>query len=172
MRQALMVMLLLVIGSGILVAGCFTPAEAPESGTAKIGKLAPNFQLTDITGKPVSLSDFRGKPVLLNFWATWCGGCRFEMPFIQEVYNRRSEHGVVILSINIGESPSSVENFVREYNLSFPVLLDREGKVAEKYNVRSFPTYFVDSDGIIRDIQIGAFSGVAEIEDILNRVFP
>jgi peroxiredoxin len=66
-----------------------------------------------------------------------------------------------------------VEEFMRDYNLSFPVLLDLEGNVAEKYNIRGIPTtYFIDSDGIIRDIMIGAFRSVAEIEDILSRVFP
>jgi peroxiredoxin len=161
-------MLLLILASGILLTGCSTPVEAPE-----IGKAAPGFRLTDIDGQSISLSDFRGEPVLLNFWATWCGPCRMEMPYIQEVYDERSEPGLVILAINIGESLTTVEEFMRDYNLSFPVLLDLEGNVAEKYNIRGIPTtYFIDSDGIIRDIMIGAFRSVAEIEDILSRVFP
>ena len=168
MRQTFRVMLLIILASGILATGCAAPAEAPE-----IGKVAPSFQLTDIDGQSISLSDFRGEPVLLNFWATWCGPCRMEMPYIQEVYDERSELGLVILAINIGESLTTVEEFMQDYNLSFPVLLDMEGKVAEQYNIRGIPaTYFIDSDGIIRDMQIGAFRSVAEIEDILSRVFP
>jgi peroxiredoxin len=161
-------MLLILLASGILVTGCSASVEAPE-----IGKAASGFQLTDIDGQSISLSDFRGEPVLLNFWATWCGPCRMEMPYIQEVYDERSEPGLVILAINIGESLTTVEEFMRDYNLSFPVLLDMKGNVAGKYNITGIPaTYFIDSDGIIRDMQIGAFRSVAEIEDILSRVFP
>ena len=168
MRQTFKVMLLLILASGILVTGCSTSVEAPE-----IGKAAPSFQLTDINGQSVSLSDFQGKPVLLNFWATWCGPCRMEMPYIQEVYDEWSEQGLVLLAVNIREGLTTVEEFMRDYNLSFPVLLDMEGNVAEKYSVGGIPTtYFIDSDGIIRDMQIGAFRSVAEIEDILSRVFP
>ena len=168
MKQRLNILLLVILASGILVTGCSTPTEVPE-----IGKLAPGFQLTDTDGQSVSLSGFKGEPVLLNFWATWCGPCRMEMPYIQEVYNRRSEHGVVVLSINIGESLTRVEEFMQDYNLSFPVLLDFEGNVAERYNVGGIPTtYFIDSEGIIRDMQIGAFRSVAEIEDILNMISP
>lgn len=167
MNRALKVILLILL-SGTLVTGCAAPAEAPE-----IGKSAPSFQLTDIDGQSISLSDFKGKTVLLNFWATWCGPCRSEMPYIQEVYDERSEPGLVILAVNIGESLTKVEEFIQDYNLTFPVLLDREGNVAEKYNIRAIPTtYLVDGDGIIKDIKIGAFSSVAEIEDILSRVFP
>ncbi|MEE8618987.1 MAG: redoxin domain-containing protein [Dehalococcoidales bacterium] len=173
MNRALKVILLTILASGILATGCSTPAEVSEVEAPEIGKAAPSFQLTDIDGQTVSLSDFQGKPVLLNFWATWCGPCRFEMPYIQEVYNERSEPGLVILAINIGESFAKVKEFMQDYNLSFPVLLDLEGKVAEKYNILPIPTtYFIDSDGIIRDMQIGAFRSVAEIEDILSRVFP
>lgn len=167
MNRALEVILLMILATGILATGCST-VEAPE-----IGKAAPSFQLTDIDGQTVSLSDFQGKPVLLNFWATWCGPCHLEIPYIQEVYDEQSEPGLVILAINLRESLAKVKEFVQDYNLSFPVLLDLEGMVAEKYNILPIPTtYFIDSDGIIRDIQIGAFRSVADIEDILSRVFP
>jgi peroxiredoxin len=167
MNRALKVILLTILASGILATGCST-VEPLE-----IGDAAPSFQLTDIDGQTVSLSDFQGEPVLLNFWATWCVPCRLEMPYIQEVYNERSEPGLVILAINIGESLAKVEEFMQDNNLSFPVLLDLEGKVAEKYNILPIPTtYFIDSDGIIRGMQFFAFRSVAEIEDILSRVFP
>ena len=168
MNLALKVMLLIILTSALLITGCSTLVEAPE-----IGKLAPSFQLTDIDGQSVSLSDFQGQPLLINFWATWCGPCRSEMSYIQEVYDELSEREPVVLSINIGESLTKVEEFMRDYNLSFPVLLDMEGNVSEKYNIRAIPTtYFIDGDGIIKDIKIGAFRSVAEIEDILSRVFP
>ena len=164
MNQVLKVILLIILTSMILITGC----SAPE-----IGKSAPSFQLTDIAGNSVSLSDFQGRPVLLNFWATWCGPCLFEMPYIQEVYDEWAERGLVILAINIGESPSRVENFMHYFNFSFPVLMDMKKNVTAKYNVIGYPTtYFIDGDGIIRDIKIGPFRSVAEIEDILSRVFP
>jgi len=167
MNQALKVILLMLL-SGMLVTGCAASVEAPE-----IGEAAPIFQLPDIDGQSVSLSDFHGKPVVINFWTTWCGGCRFEMPYIQEVYNRWSEQGLVVLAINIGEGLTKVDAFTQYYNLSFTVLLDLEGNVAGKYNIRGLPiTYFIDSDGIIRDIKISAFRSVDEIEDILTKIFP
>jgi len=168
MKQALKVMLLAVLASGLLVSGCSTPVEAP-----KIGKPAPSFELTDISGKPVSLSDFQGKPVVLNFWATWCAPCRFEMPYIQEVHDRWAEHGLIMLTVNIGESRSRVETFLQNNNLSLPVLLDLDAEVAERYNIQGIPTtYFIDGKGIIRDRQIGAFRSVAEIEDKLSTIPP
>ena len=168
MNQAVKMTLLMLLALGMLVTGCSAPVEAPQ-----IGKSAPSFRLTDIDGESISLSDFRGKPVLINFWATWCSPCRFEMPYIQEVYDEWSGQGLVVLAVDIGESPSQVEKFIQAYNLSFPVLLDVAGKVAEQYNVRYIPmTYFIDGSGIIRDIKIGPFSSLAEIEGKLSVILP
>jgi peroxiredoxin len=157
-------MLLVVMGSGILAVGCFTPTETPDSNTAEIDKRAPGFQLADINGKTVSLDDFQGKLVFLNFWATWCGPCRSEMPYIQDLYEEQPETGVTILAINVGEDLAEVEEFLKERNLTFPVLLDISGTVAKKYNIRAIPaSYFIDGDGIVRDMQIGAFRNVAPL---------
>jgi len=168
MANPLKVISLVVLLPAMLVVACSTPAEAPQ-----IGKMAPSFEIPDIEGQPVSLSDFRGKPVLLNFWATWCGACRLEMPYIQEVYDEWSERGLVILAVNIGESPSQVEEFMQVHNFAFPLLLDMAGDVAMQYNVRGIPTtYFIDDTGIIQDVKIGAFFSVAEIESMLGKIFP
>ncbi|MBA7495787.1 Thiol-disulfide oxidoreductase ResA [subsurface metagenome] len=164
MSRAYKVILLTILASGILITGC----SAPE-----IGKSAPSFQLTDINGQSISLSDFQGKPVLINFWATWCAPCLFEMPYIQEVYDEWAERGLVVLAINVGESLTMVKEFMHYFNFSFPVLLDMKKNVAAKYNVIGYPTtYIVDSESIIRDIRIGPFRSVAEIEDILSRILP
>ena len=168
MNKGLKMTLLILLASGMLVTGCTGPVEAPQ-----IGKLAPSFQLDDIDGKSVSLSDFRGKPVLINFWATWCYPCRSEMPYIQQIYDEWSGQGLVVLAINIGESSSQVERFIQSYNLSFPVLLDVAGNVAEQYNIRYIPrTYFIDGSGTIRDVKMGAFNSLAEIEDKLGGISP
>ena len=154
-----------------------TPGPTPEPSTpvegAAIGNLAPNFEFNNAYEQPVSLTDLRGKPILLNFWATWCSPCRAELPYIQKVYDTWSEHGLVVLAVNMGESPSKVEEFIKSHNFSFPVLLDSKRSLADKYNIRYIPTtYFIDGNGVIKDIKIGAFSGVAEIEEMGNNILP
>jgi len=150
------------------------PAPAPAQGP-EVGKLAPDFKLQSLGGQTVSLSDFRGNPVLLNFWASWCGPCRAEMPFLQEIFESKewSGKGLIILTIDIGESPSRVKEFMESYVLSFPVLLDTDRNLALEYNIRGIPTtFFIDKDGIIQDIKIGAFSSKTEIEKRLVKIIP
>jgi len=154
-----------------------TPEPTPEPSTpvegTAIGNLAPNFEFNNAHEQTVSLADFQGKPILLNFWATWCSPCRAELPYIQKVYDTWSEHGLVVLAVNMGESPSKVEEFMKSHNFSFPVLLDSKRSLADKYNIRYIPTtYFIDGNGVIKNIKVGAFSGVAEIEDMGNNILP
>jgi peroxiredoxin len=138
-----------------------------------VGKPAPDFQLPNLEGQPISLSDFRGKPVLLNFWATWCGPCVFEMPFIQSIFEESSDTGLVILAVNIGEAPPTVRDFIQSGNFSFPVLLDTSQDVALEYNVRGIPTTFlIDKNGIIQVIKVGAFSSMLEIKRSLSKIIP
>ncbi len=175
MNRILTAILVIIFALGLITTGCQSegdlnggPGEAPQ-----IGKPAPGFQLPNLDGQSVSLSDFRGKPVLINFWATWCPPCRIEMPYIQQVYDEWSDKGLVILAINMGESSSEVSEFMKSYNLSFPVLLDTKGDVAEKYNIRPIPvTFFIDEDGIIKRMKIGAFISAAEIENSLSEIMP
>ncbi len=164
----------------LLVTGCSAGSEPPDgkSPTApvegtQVGNLAPDFQLQNLDGQAVSLSDFRGKPVLVNFWASWCPPCRSEMPYIQEIYEEWSDKGLVILAVDIGESPSTVENFMQSYNLTFPALLDINQAVALEYNIRGIPTTFlIDKDGIIQDKMIGAFQNKTQIENRLSKIIP
>jgi len=146
-------------------AGC---SEGPGAVRGpEIGKLAPDFQLNNLDGQLVSLSDFRGRPVLVTFWTTWCPPCRSEMPFIQDTFTDKKwlDEGLVVLAIDIGESPSIVREFVKDYGLTFPMLLDIERDVSLEYHVRAIPTtFFIDREGMIRDIKIGPFSSVTEIE--------
>ena len=149
-----------------------SPTPQPTQGT-RVGNLAPDFELPNLNGQSVSLSDFRGKPVLVNFWASWCGPCRFEMPFIQEIYEGWSDKGLVVLAIDMGESPSTVKDFIQSHNFSFPVLLDTNQDVALQYNIRAIPaTFFIDKDGIIQGTKVGAFSSKAEIEKSLGKIIP
>ena len=171
MNKMLKVILLVILASGLLISGCSAGAEQG----ARIGNQAPDFQLPSLDGQTVSLSNFQGKPVLINFWTTWCPPCRAEMPFIQQIFKDEewSDKGLVILAINIGESPSTVKRFIESYGFSFPVLLDTRGDVALKYGIRPIPvSFFIDKDGIIQVKVIGAFPSKAAIEKSLSQIIP
>ncbi|MFC1939864.1 TlpA family protein disulfide reductase [Chloroflexota bacterium] len=174
MNRLLLSLSVMVLITGLLITGCSSPpVEGGSTQAPEAGKLAPDFQLSNLKGQTVSLRDFRGRPVLINFWASWCGPCRAEMPYIQQVFEEWSGRGLVMLSINIGESLSTVEGFMQSYNLSFPVLLDVNESVARKYNVRYIPTSFlIDEGGIIKSVNIGSFSSTAEIERDLSTIIP
>ena len=141
MNKLLKVILLVILALALLAAGC----SPTLTQSAKVGSLAPDFQLYNLEENPVSLINFRGMPVLINFWATWCPPCRAEMPYLQKVYEEWSAKGLALLTINIGESSSQVSEFMESYNLSFPVLLDTRNSIAEKYNIRVIPTTFFPS---------------------------
>lgn len=169
-----LVAVLALLVAGLVIAGCAesTPNQGLQIGP-QIGKLAPDFTLPSLDGQTVSLNDLRGQPVFINFWASWCPACREEMPLIQTVHERQAgqSQSAIILGINVGESPSTVEGFMQENELSFPVLLDITQTVAQNYNIRAIPTtFFIDSEGIIREIKIGAFTSVVQIERGLERL--
>jgi peroxiredoxin len=124
---------------------------APRSGAP-----APEFSLVDLNGDTHSLADYRGQPVIINFWATWCPPCRAEMPDLQQVYEKNEDDGLVILAINQSESPNTVEDFADEYDLTFTIMIDNF-QVSDTYEVMAYPsTYFIDRAG---RIQHAEFSG-------------
>ncbi|MFC2062623.1 TlpA family protein disulfide reductase [Chloroflexota bacterium] len=161
----------IMLASLLLITGCpSTTATAPQ-----VGKEAPDFQLPNPEGQAVSLGDFRGQPVMLNFWATWCGPCAHEMPFIQEVYDgwTGKSPSLVVLAVDMGEAPSAVRDFIESNNYTFPVLLDTTQQAAAEYGIRYIPTtFFIDENGIIQAIKVGGFSGVAEIVTNLSKITP
>lgn len=114
----------------------------------KSGVAAADFTLKNEIGEEVSLSDYEGKVVMLNFWATWCGPCRAEMPDMARLYDKYKELGFVILAVNQQENASRVIGFKRELELDFPTVLDPFGRTGLKYGVRSLPTtYIIDKEG-------------------------
>ena len=123
---------------------------------AKEGAYAPDFLLEKVSGGETDLSDFRGHPVVLNFWATWCQPCRQEMPQFVDAYSKYKDTGLVILGVNLQEGKSVIQPFADDFGMTFPLLIDRDGEVADKYRLFGLPTtVFIDSDGVIKSI----FSG-------------
>ena len=127
-----------------------------------IGKPAPNFTLETIDGKKVSLKDFKGKVVLINFWATWCPPCREELPFFERVYEKYRDKGFVILAVNT--DPENLKDFLKEFDtkLSFPILLGND-KILDLYPVRGLPTSFlIDREGRIVKVRLGIYRELEE----------
>ncbi|KKB33536.1 redoxin domain-containing protein [Bacillus thermotolerans] len=123
------------------------------------GKPAPDFELTTLAGETVKLSDYQGKKVILNFWATWCPPCKAEMPHMQNFYEENKDKGVEIVAVNLTDldnGRSEIESFVKEYGLSFDIPLDEKGTIGTQYQAFTIPTsYVIDSNGIITQKIIG-----------------
>lgn len=121
-----------------------------DLGIISVPRIAPpvDFMLHDITGVPVRLSDLKGKVVFLNFWTTWCPPCRIEMPSMQKLYDTLKHRNFAMVAVDLQEPVSQVKAFVKEFKLSFAVLLDSEGEVGRRFGIRSLPTTFIlDKDG-------------------------
>jgi cytochrome c biogenesis protein CcmG/thiol:disulfide interchange protein DsbE len=133
---------------------------APQAGFA-----APDFSLETPDGATISLSDLRGQVVLVNFWATWCPPCRAEMPAIQGVYERYQDRGFSVLAVDVGEGDAQVAAFADQQGLTFPILLDRDTSVSNRYQVRAMPsTFFIDQSGTIQEVTLGGPMSEAFIE--------
>ncbi len=151
----------------ILVAGLswlFISADRTGTSTAglipapQVGFLAPDFTLETLEGDSITLSDLRGKAVLVNLWATWCPPCRAEMPAIQRLHEEYKDQGFIVLAVNATNQDdlSKIPSFTGEYGLTFPILLDTTGEVSRQYQLRSLPSsYFIRRDGIIQEVVIG-----------------
>ena len=153
---------LLLIVAGLLLIGYVAfdlrfpvPQSDPVKVAPLVGSLAPNFTLTDLAGHDISLKELRGKYVVINFWATWCGPCQVEMPHLQARHETFGEE-LVILAVNYDESKEIVQSFVDDFGLTFPVVLDPGAIVQEVYEIRAYPTtYFIDREGVIRSVRVG-----------------
>ncbi|MGB8706760.1 MAG: redoxin domain-containing protein [Dehalococcoidia bacterium] len=137
----------------------------------QVGNRAPDFSLQDLSGKDVKLSDFRGKIVMINFWAIWCIPCKDELPYMQAVSDNWSGKGVVVLpiAVNTSERLDTVGEYITQNSYTFQVLWDAKGQAESLYSVSTLPTtFFIDREGIIKKIQVGSFDDQASIESILN----
>ena len=128
-----------------------------------------DFSLTDINGKQVSLKDFQGKVIMLNFWATWCPPCRKEMPSMEVLYNKLKGRNFEMLAVNVQEDAKTVKDFINKNKYTFPVLIDTKAEAAARYQARSIPTtYIIDTNGKLA----GGFIGAKEWDaDNVIRIF-
>lgn len=154
-------------GQGREGAGSVTISNAPYKGAVKVGDPSPDFTVSTLEGKTVSLGDFRGKGVILNFWATWCPPCRAEMPEFQALYREKGGDDFVIMAVDVQEPPDPVKRFVEEFGLTFPILMDAEGDLSTLYKVVALPTtFFIDGKGTIRAINVGSLNRSAILKKL------
>jgi cytochrome c biogenesis protein CcmG, thiol:disulfide interchange protein DsbE len=164
----------LFIGAALFLAsenGAFQVKSSPQGGqvAARTGYSAPDFSLAMLDGTHVKLSQYQGKPVLINFWATWCDPCKEEMPIIQNAAQKNLEN-LVVLGINDDEPQVDVSQFIKDYHLTFSILLDPGAKVTDAYQVLGLPTtIFIDKKGTVQAVQIGSMTA-GQLNDYLGRI--
>ena len=136
-----------------------------------VGTPAEDFQLVDLSGNTQSLSQHRGKIVLLNFWATWCKPCTTEMPAMQTTYDKLRDKGFVVLAVNELENDAKVRGHIAQYKHTFPVLMDRDNKVANQFGVFGLPvSVFIDEEGIVQEYIKGGLLTEQKIYDVVARI--
>ncbi|MCY4525972.1 MAG: redoxin domain-containing protein [Anaerolineaceae bacterium] len=141
--------------------------SAPSTGTAA-GQIAPDFATSGDDGQALRLSDYRGQVVLLNFWATWCGPCRIEMPEFEQIHRERAGEGFVVVAVNNAESMAAVQDFREELALSFPLALDEDASIQALYGINNYPsTFLLDQEGRILSRHFGALT-VEQIHELVD----
>ena len=139
------------------------------AATLQTGAAAPAFQLNSNTGKPLALADFRGQIVLLNFWASWCGPCRQEMPILEQLNRQYHAKGVTLLGINVEPDSAAAVSWLKATPVTFPILFDTDSKVSNLYEVAGMPnTVIIDRKGQVRYIHRGYSAGAEN--DYLNQI--
>jgi thiol-disulfide isomerase/thioredoxin len=154
MNRTLRYTLSLVVGLGLLVAGALgvlALLTRPSLPGEPMAQALPDVTLLDASGAPVSLADLRGRPLVLNFWATWCPPCDEEMPALEALHQQQGGAGAEVVAVNLQETSPVVAAYLVERGLTLPVLLDSAGELAAQLDVTYLPTtFFVDGTGIIR----------------------
>jgi thiol-disulfide isomerase/thioredoxin len=157
MKKAVLILVLLLLA--VAIGGCARGPSGEES--PEVGQAAPNFKLADLSGREVSLDQFRGKIVMLDFWATWCGPCRLTMPVLENL-QKEYPQVLTLLAINLAEPRDLVRSYVQRQNISSMVLLDQDGRVGEAYRSESIPMQvLIDQKGVIRRVTVGYSSRLA-----------
>lgn len=155
----------------ILIAAMLRPDSAATAGGPLMDKPAPALTLRSLDGVNVSLSSFKGRPVVLNFWASWCVPCRDEAPLLRALSDSQSAQGLVVLGISFQEpNLDNARAFIREYALAYPSLIDPAARTAINYGVSGVPeTFFIDRDGIVRGVDRGGLTS-ARLSEGLGRI--
>jgi peroxiredoxin len=136
-----------------------------------VGMQAEDFRLTDLEGKQQSLSQYRGKIVLVNFWATWCKPCTTEMPAMQKIYDKLRDKGFMVLAVNELEDDAKVREHIKQYGHTFPVLMDNDNKVANQFGVFGLPvSVFLDEKGVIQEYIKGGLLTEQKIDETVARI--
>ncbi len=144
--------------------GLDSSEEALSGPAIPVGQPAPDFTAYTLNGEAITLSDLRGTPVAVNFWATWCPDCRREIPLLEEIASRYADEGLVFLAVDVAEPISVVQPFVEQNNMSLTVLLDPQGEIGNLYQIWAYPTtVWVDAEGIVQYVQLGNMT--AELAD-------
>ena len=163
----------------ILMTGLASGAPAYQDAYSQLGavypkrvKEAPDFKLKTLDGRPMSLSDFRGKPILLNFWATWCEACKEELPSMQRLHDEMAKEGVQVVAVSIDRTgPEKIQHYVDEYHLTFPILLDPNQQARREYFIMGLPTsYLIDAQGKLRGFISGAREWDSETSKKVMRI--
>jgi peroxiredoxin len=163
MLQSVILAIVLIVGGYAVYQSLFK-----TTSVMKAGDKPPEFRLLGLDGSSHDLSEYKGKPLILNFWGTWCPPCRDEMPAFQTIYDKWKDKGVQLVGINLSEEKLSVSNFAEEVGAKFPILLDRNKQIEKKYGLKQYPTtFFISADGKIQDIVIG---GPMSETDIQTRI--
>ncbi len=145
------------------------PIYVDNTTVLKAGNVAPNFALRDLNGSVTTLSDLRGKKVIITMWWLLCHGCTDEMPFIQEYFQKWLDPNVVLLAVNVYDTKENIVAFAAAKNLTFKILIDPDKIMSKAYVNTGVPTtFFLDKDGIVRGIKDGMFENPQEIFDMLN----
>ena len=140
----------------LIIAGLLSLMALNPASAAPVSGPAPNFTLKSMSGKNLKLSEMTGNVVLINFWASWCGPCRQEMPLLNDLHNKYEPLGFTVLGVNVEEQSEAALGFINDYPVDFPVLLDSKNKVSKLYNVVAMPTtVVVDRDGNMRFLHKG-----------------
>ena len=184
MKKKLLIigLVLVLFGGSFYEVKSFTSAKKSNSnssqanitGNVVLNQLtkikAPDFKLKDLNGKVVSLSDFKGKNVYVNFWASWCPPCRGEMPDIEKLYQETKDSNLVILAINLGEDTGTVKSFIKENKYNFKILLDSDKSAGQQYNITAIPaSFFIDKNGYIVNERVGAMT-IDEMKDNISKL--
>jgi len=164
--QYVILAVVLVIGGYAIGNSLFT-----KSVVLAKGDKPPSFRLADLNGQVHELKDYEGKPLIINFWGTFCPPCRNEMPALQKQYEKWKGQGLELIGINLSEDRLTVESFIRQIGVDFPILLDKDKKTEKAYGLKQYPTtFFITPAGKVQEVVIGGLLTEDEIEKRVERL--